>query len=409
MSEPQRLLAFLVLLSALAVALRAVSHRSRLPYPVVLAAGGILVGLIPGARPGIVGPDLILLVFVPGLVFQAAFTLHLDQLRRLLTPVALLATLGVAAVVLAMGAVLHATIGLTWSDDFILAAILSPTDPIAVVSVLRTIPAPPHVTTLLEGESLLNDATGVAIFAALVASVTGGTPGLGDVGVRFLAGAGLGVAVGLGWGALAVPALRWTTEPALEFLTTLTVAYGAYLTADVLHGSGIFAVVVAALTLVISRRRLHLHGDRLLDFWDLTGFLLNALVFMLIGTALPSGNVIALGGTVVVGFAVLAILRLATVYPILAVTDWRGNRIRWRSRPLVVWGGMRGALSVALALSVQSVSGVDQRVVTIAYGVVVFSLLVQGSTVRPLVRLMTAADQQHTRHLTPNEPISTGP
>ena len=151
MSEPQRLLAFLVLLSALAVMLRAVSSRSRVPYPVVLAVGGILAGLVPGARRDLLSPDLILLAFVPGLVFQAAFTLQLGVFRRLLAPVCLLATVGVLAMVVGTGAAFHATLGLSWTDAFILAAILAPTDPIAVVSVLRRVHAPARVTAVLEG------------------------------------------------------------------------------------------------------------------------------------------------------------------------------------------------------------------------------------------------------------------
>ena len=394
MSEPQRLLAFLVLLSALAVGLRAVSHRSKLPYPVVLAVGGILVGLIPGARTGIVGPDLILLAFVPGLVFQAAFTLQLTQLRRLLIPVGLLATLGVAFMVVATGAAFHAALNLSWSDGFILAAVLAPTDPIAVVSVLRAIHAPAAVTTLLEGESLLNDATGVAVFTALVAAAASGSLTVGDVAIRFLVAAGIGSAVGVAWGVLAVPALRWTTEAPLEFLTTLTLAYGSYLTADILHGSGIVAVVVAALILVITRRRLSLHGDRLLDFWDLGGFILNVLVFMLIGAALPSSDVIGLAGSIAVGFVLLVLFRSAVVYPVLVACDWKARKVPWRLRPLVVWGGMRGALSVALALSLQSHGGVGPDVIAIAYGIVVVSLLVQGGTVRPLAMLARASERE---------------
>ena len=394
MSEPQRLLAFLVLLSALAVVLRAVSNRSRLPYPVVLAVGGILAGLVPGARRDLLSPDLILLAFVPGLVFQAAFTLQLGVLRRMLVPVSLLATLGVVAMVAGTGAALHAALGLSWTDSFILAAILAPTDPIAVVSVLRTVHAPARVTALLEGESLLNDATGVAVFAALIASVASGAPSVTDVGIRFLTATGLGVAVGLVWGALVLPALRWTSEAPLEFLATLTLAYGAYVTADIIHGSGIVAVVVAALMLVIARQRLRLHGQRLIDFWDLAGFVLNVVLFMLIGTSLPSGDVLALTGPIVIGFVLLTVLRFATVYPLLVISDWKARRLPWRFRPIVVWGGIRGALSIALALSIAAHTGVAQRVITIAYGIVVLSLLLQGSTVRPLALWTRITRQQ---------------
>ncbi|MEA2670583.1 MAG: monovalent cation/hydrogen antiporter, partial [Chloroflexota bacterium] len=137
MSEAQRFLLLLVGLSATAVLLRAVSRRARMPYAVVLAAGGIAVGLIPGVPQQVVSPDLILLAFVPGLVFQASLTVDLSALRQMLLPVALLATAGVAVTVVVIGVLAHALLGLRLADGMLLGAVLAPTDPIAMVSVLR--------------------------------------------------------------------------------------------------------------------------------------------------------------------------------------------------------------------------------------------------------------------------------
>lgn len=381
MSAAQGLLLFLIVLGVVAIALRAVSDRARIPYPVVLAAGGIIVGLFPG-HPNILSPNLILLAFVPGLVFEAAFTLELEQLRRVLLPVGLLATVGVVAVVIAFGAAAHAVLGLSWSEGMVLGAVLGPTDPIAVVSVLRAIRAPAPIAALLEGESLMNDGTGVALFAALVASLGTGAPSAGDVLVRFLATTGIGIGAGAVLGVAAVAVLRTTTEPTIEFLTTLTLAYGSYLAADLLGGSGIVAVVAAALVIVIARQRLHLHSERLLDFWGVTGFILNALLFLLIGSALPTTAVISVAGAIAVGFLLLIAVRTATVLPVMVATDWRAHAFPWRSRLLICWGGIRGALSIALALSLSHLNGVGSGVATLAYGIVVLGLLVQGSTVR---------------------------
>ena len=391
MSSAQRLLALLVVLSGAAVVLRTVSRRSRVPYQVVLAVGGILIGLVPGGRTTTFAPDLILLAFVPSLVFEAALTLRLDQLRRLLAPVALLATAGVIVMVVGFAALVHVLVHFSWSDSFLLGAILAPTDPIAVVSVLRAIRAPVRMTTLLEGESLFNDATGVAVFAAILASLTSGRPSLADVGVRFLITTGIGLVVGLVWGGLALVALRSTAEAPLEFLTTLTLAYGAYLTADVAHGSGIIAVVTAAVTVVLVQRRVRLHDDQLLEFWGLAGFILNALVFLLIGTALPAAAVLGVLGSIVIGFLVLTAVR-ALIVPVFLLATARQGQLSRSAWPLVVWGGMRGALSVALALSTAGHAGVGQDVIAIAYGIVVLSLLVQGGTVRPASRLLRLAN-----------------
>lgn len=385
MTQHQRLLAFLVILSVAAILLRGVSRRSRLPYPVVLAAAGVLLGLVPGGSAITVEPDLILLVFVPGLVFHAGLTLELRQLRRVLTPVCLLATAGVALSVGGTAALVHAAIGLPWTDALLLAAILAPTDPIAVVSVLRSLRAPARLTALLEGESLLNDGTGVAVFSALLASVATGAPTSGDVLTRFLGAVLGGTAVGLVLGVAAVLALRAVREAAVEFLITVTLAYGAYLGADLLHVSGIVADVAAALTLLVAGRRLRLHGAELFDFWNVLGFILNALLFLLIGTALPTLRLLGVAGPVALTALILLAVRAAVVHLILAASDPRRRRFSWRWRHLAVWGGLRGALSVALALSVEGHAGVDPSVAVIAYGVVVLSLLVQGGLFRPLV------------------------
>lgn len=384
MSSAQRLLAFLLILSAAAIALRAVSNRSRLPYPVVLAAGGILVGLVPGGSPDVVGSDLILLAFVPGLVFEASISLDVDSLRRVVTPVSLLATLGVAMGVGGAGAAFHILLSLRWPDAFLLAVILAPTDPVAVVGVLRAFRAPTTLVTAMEGESLFNDGTGVALFGAALASITGGTFSLADVGARFVTTTAGGVVLGVAAGVVGVLVLRVTSDAAVEFLTTLTLAYGSYLVADVLGVSGIVAVVTSALIVVAARRRLPIHSQQVLEFWDLAGFLLNAILFLLIGSALPTRQVAAMGEEVAVALAVVVVMRAVAVYAITAITDPRGLVIPWRWRLFAVWGGFRGALSVALSLSVTARPEVSSSVPNIAYGVVVLSLLLQGGTIRLL-------------------------
>jgi CPA1 family monovalent cation:H+ antiporter len=374
----QRFLLLLVGLSAAAVLLRAVSQRARVPYAVVLAAGGIVVGLIPGVPRQVVSPDLILLAFVPGLVFQASLTVDLSALRRVLAPVALLATAGVGITVLVLGVLAHQLLGLRLADAFLLGAVLAPTDPIAVVSVLRRQHAPARLAALLEGESLLNDGTGVAVFAALAVSIASGAPSAGDVLGRFAVETAGGAAVGLAVGALGVALLRAFTEPQVEILVTLMLAYGGYLAADLLGLSGIIAVVVVGIVVAGTGRRLQLHGEELTDFWAVLAFVLNAILFLLIGTALPAHRLLDAAGMAVGAFLLMVGARALPVYALLLLADPRARRIPWRWRHLVFWAGLRGALSVALALSLTGNPRVDPRVPTVAYGVVVLSLLVQG-------------------------------
>ena len=390
MSPQQRFLLLLILVGALATVLGLVSKRARMvPYPVVLAAAGVVVGLLPGGQLGHIGADVILLAFVPGLVFEAALTLDLPELSRRLLPVGLLATVGVALTVVLIGTLTHLILGLSWASGMLLGAILAATDPIAVVTLMRQMKAPSGLSAILEGESLFNDGTGVAVFTAVLATILSGAPSIGDATVRFLEITVGGTAIGLAVGFVGLLLLRFAADAPLEILATLVIAYGSYLAADVVHASGIVAVVVAGIVVARYGSAIgRLHGPQLLGFWSLLAFVLNAMLFILVGAALPAWQLVPVLGFVVVVFLMMLVTRAIPIYGLLAVSAIRPPAIPWAWRHLTFWAGLRGALSVALALSVANVSGVDRRVALIAYGVVLLSLLVQGGLVVPITRAL---------------------
>jgi CPA1 family monovalent cation:H+ antiporter len=386
LSPQQRFLLLLILVGALATVLGLVSRRARiLPYPVVLAGAGIVVGLLPGEQLPHVGADVILLAFVPGLVFEAALTLDLPELRRRLVTVSLLATVGVALTVLLIGTLTHLALGFSWAAGMLLGAILAATDPIAVVTLLRQLKAPAGLAAILEGESLFNDGTGVAVFSAVLATIVAGQPSFGGAVVRFVEIAAGGAVIGVVVGFLGVALMRAAEDAPLEILATLVIAYGSYLAADIIHASGIVAVVAAGV--VIARygsRTGKLHGTQLLGFWNLLAFVLNAVLFILVGAALPASKLLPVAGLVVVAFVIMLVTRAVPVYGLLGALDWRARAIPWRWRHLTFWAGLRGALAVALALSVADIAQVDKRVSIVAYGVVLLSLLVQGGLIAPV-------------------------
>jgi monovalent cation:H+ antiporter, CPA1 family len=304
-------------------------------------------------------------------------------------PVSLLATFGVALTVLCIGALAHFVIGFSWASAMLLGAILAATDPIAVITLLRQLKAPRRLSAILEGESLFNDGTGVAIFSAVLASILAGTPSLSDAGLRFLFLTGGGIVVGILVGAIGVFIVRGTDEAQLEILTTLAIAYGSYLAADVLHFSGIVAVVCAGI--VVARygsatRRLR--GTQLLGFWNLLAFVLNAILFLLVGSVVPTEAVLGLLFEIFIAYAIMFAARAVPTYLLLAVADPRATNIPWQWRHLTFWGGLRGALGVALALSVAGLGGVAPDVSIVAYGVILLSLLIQGGLIVPVTRLL---------------------
>src|ERR1700704_820002 len=388
MTAQQRFLLLLILVGALATVLGLVSKRARLlPYPVVLALAGVAVGLLPGEQLPHVGANVILLAFVPGLIFEAALTLDLLELRRRLVAVGLLATAGVALTVLLIGTLPHLLLGLSWAGGMLLGAILAATDPIAVVTLLRRLKAPAGLAAILEGESLFNDGTGVAVFTAVLATILSGAPSAGDATLRFLEITVGGTAIGLAVGFLGLALLRFAEDAPLEILATLVIAYGSYLAADLLHASGIVAVVVAGIVVARYGSRIgRLHGPQMLGFWNLFAFVLNAMLFVLVGAALPATTLLPVAGVVVIAFLIMLVTRAVPVYGLLGLADFRGASIPWAWRHVTFWGGLRGALPVALALSVAGLSGVDSRVSVIAYGVVLLSLLVQGGLFAPAMR-----------------------
>ncbi|HXC76575.1 MAG TPA: sodium:proton antiporter [Candidatus Acidoferrum sp.] len=394
MTSEQRFLLLLILVGALATVLGLVSKRARLlPYPVVLAAAGVVIGLLPGGQLGHVGSDVILLAFVPGLIFEAALTLDLPELRRRLVPIGLLATAGVALTVVLIGTLTHLILGLGWASGMLLGAILAATDPIAVVTLMRQMKAPSGLSAILEGESLFNDGTGVAVFTAVLATIVSGAPSIGDASLRFVEITAGGTVIGLAVGFLGLLLLRFAADAPLEILATLVIAYGGYLAADVLHASGIVAVVVAGIVVARYGSAIgRLHGPQLLGFWNLLAFVLNAMLFILVGAALPAWELLPVLGFVAVVFVIMLVTRAIPVYGLLALSAIRPPPIPWAWRHLTFWAGLRGALSVALALSVTNMPGVDRRVALIAYGVVLLSLLVQGGLVVPVTHALRIED-----------------
>lgn len=398
MTTAQSFLFFLIVLGGAATVIRLLSRpAAAVPYPVLLAAGGIVIGLIPGIRLPTIGPDLILLAFVPGLVFEACLTLDLDELRKRVVPIGLLASLGVFLTVIAIGALAHFGLGLDWASAVLLGSIVATTDPIAVVNLLRQVRAPLGLEAILEGESLFNDGTGVAVFTAVLGTILTGHPSFLDGSLRFVFVTGIGAVIGIGAGALGITLLRVVNEAELEIMVTLVVAYGAYLAADVVHASGVVSVVAAGV--VVARygsRTGRLKGTQLVGFWNLLAFVLNAILFLVVGVALPTTRLIAVAGLALGAYAIMFAARALPVYALLGLSDLRGSSIPWSWRHMTFWGGIRGALSVALALSVAGYPQVNPLVSILAYGMVVLSLLVQGGLLLPVADLLhlrgTASD-----------------
>lgn len=363
-------------------------HRLRIPYTVALVVVGLLITFQQPLELAIT-PEVILALFVPPLIFEAAFHLNITELQRNLSPVLLLAVPGVILTTLIIAGIVAAGTSLALPLALVFGALMAATDPVAVVALFRTLGVPKRLAILVEGESLLNDGTAIVLFnLALAAAVIGNfnaVQGIADF-VRVSAG-GLLVGLALGW--VISRLIARVDDYLVETTLTTVLAFGSYLLAEQLHFSGVLAVVAAGLI----NGNLGPQGMSpttrivLFSFWEYVAFLANSLVFLLIGLQVNIPALMAQWQFVAWAIAAVLASRVVVVYGL----TWMANRwvdpIPTRWQHIISWSGLRGAISLALALSLPAALGPDRDLLRVmAFGVVLFTLLAQGTTMGPLVR-----------------------
>jgi CPA1 family monovalent cation:H+ antiporter len=371
-----------------------VARRLGLPDSVVLVVLGLGLGAVAPAEQFAITPELVLAVLVPGLVFEAAYRLDVAELRRTFLGVVLLAVPGVLISAGIVALVLSSFAGVPIGSAFLVGAIVSATDPVAVIATFRYLNAPRRLATLIEAESLFNDGTAVVVFTIALAAISQGvTPA--EAVVAFLATVAASAVIGLALGIVAARVMDSTEDQAIELTISLVLAYGTYLLADQVHASGIIATVVAGITLGTYGRRIGMPArtfDALDATWEFIAFLLTALVFLLIGTAITLGQLRDAAAAIAWGVAGILIGRMIVVYLLLGPAARalhamrRGPGIRMSWLHVLFWAGLRGAIAVALALSLPADLPDRARLQGIAFGITLFTLLVQGTTTDLLLR-----------------------
>jgi Na+/H+ antiporter len=384
------------------------------PYPITLVLGGVGIGYVPGVPSLELDPDLVLLIFLPPLLYGAAFFTSLRDLRRNARPIALLSIGVVAVTMVAVAVVAHQVIGLAWSESFVLGAIVSPTDAVAPTEILRRIGAPHRMLTVIEGENLTNDWTALVLYRIAVAAVVSGTFSLWEAGLKFVWSGVGGLAVGLIAGFVIREVRRRVNDPPTEFTISLLSGYAAYLPAEEIGVSGVIAAVTVGIYIGWYTPELTNPVTRLqgVAIWEVLTFLLNALLFLLVGLQLPSvidnisghstGELIGWGllvSAVVIG--VRLIWQFTIVYVIRALDRrevQRARRATWQMRLIGGWAGMRGAVSLAAALALpfhtDSGAAFPERdlIIFLTYSVLLATLVGQGLTLAPLIRWLDVED-----------------
>jgi CPA1 family monovalent cation:H+ antiporter len=394
--------------------LAVVARVLRVPYPIALVLGGAGIGFVPGVPELTLDPDLVLLIFLPPLLYGAAFFTSLRDLRRNARPILLLSIGVVIATMVSVAVVAHEVIGLGWAEAFVLGAIVSPTDAVAPSEILRRLGVPFRMQTVIEGENLTNDWSALVLYKVAVAAVVSGSFTLWEAGAEFIWSGIGGLGIGLIAGYLIRYVRRKIDDPPIEFTISLLSGYAAYLPAETLGVSGVIAAVTVGIYMGWHTPELTTPVTRLQGqaIWEVLTFLVNAVLFLLIGLQLPTvidsiaghttGELIEWGLLI---SAVVILTRLIWQFTMVYVIrtldrreSQRARRVGWRMRLISGWAGMRGAVSLAaaLALPLETDAGAPfperDLIIFLTYAVLFATLVGQGLTLGPLIRWLGIED-----------------
>ncbi len=380
-----------LLLVASVVALMAA--RLRMPYTVGLVLIGLGLTFVPSLHFE-VSPEIILFVLVPPLIFEAAFHIRLDDLRRDWQTILLLAVVGVLINTFIVAGIISWGTGMSLTIALVFGALIAATDPVAVVALFRKLGAPRRLQVLLEGESLFNDGTAIVVFGLMVTIALTGDFSLSGSITDFIRVAGGGIVIGGMLGLVVSQLIGSFNDPMVETTLTTVLAFGTYIAAERLHVSGVLAVVTAGLVNGNIGPRGMSATTRIVvfNFWEYAAFVANSLVFLFIGLTIEISLLVENWQYIL--WAILAVLagRAVSVYTLSLF-----NRdLPWSWRHVLYWGGLRGAISLALALSLPAELGpVTSKLQAMAFGVVLFTLLVQGFSMEWVSKRLHLVSRSH--------------
>ncbi|MFI7355081.1 Na+/H+ antiporter [Streptomyces avidinii] len=394
----------LVALIAGSAAVAGLARRTPVPAPLLLVAAGLLAGYVPGVPAYALDPHIVLPLLLPPLLYTAAVDSSYLDLRANIRPIAMLSVGYVLFATLAVGYAAYLLVpGLSVPVALVLGAVIAPPDAVAATAIARKLRLPNRITTILQGESLVNDATAITAYKVALAAAVGVSAGWAGGIAEFLLASVGGIGVGL---LLMVPIHHLRTrlkEPLLQNTLSLLIPFVAYAAAERVHASGVLAVVVVALYLG--------HRNWQVDFatrlqeeavWKVVAFVLESVVFALIGLQLP----VVLGGLgeydgmhaatyAVAVFIAVVVARFLWVFPATFVPRWLSERIRaresdtdWKAPVIVGWAGMRGVVSLAIAFSVPMSVPHRNLILFLTFTTVIGTLVVQGLTLPPLIRVL---------------------
>lgn len=396
-----------ILLFVVASAVAIAARRLRVPYTVALVVAGLVLGSLHLFEPPHLTRELMFSLILPGLLFEAAFHIEFRDFSRESVPILLLAVPGVALAIALTAGILVGVAGavapdhpIGWRHALVFGALIAATDPIAVVALFRSVGAPRRLALLLESESLLNDGTAIVFFTLALGLVQGGDWSARAVAVDFVTVVGAGIVVGGVVGIAVSQVIRSVDDAMIEITLTTLAAYGSFVLAEQLHYSGVIATVTAGMLCGNYGARTGMSPSTRISaetFWEYVAFALNSIVFLLIGFEVKLDALLAAWPAILLAYVVVTVGRAGVIFAGTGLLHLLRQPLPLRWSAVLTWGGLRGALSMVLALSLdRSMPGRD-AIVIMTFGVVVLSILVQGLTMSPLLRWLGLVERRELR------------
>ena len=382
-----------VALVAVAVLVALAVRRIAVPYTVALVILGLIAAEVLRDQHFEITPEVVLVVLLPGLLFEAAFRIDFGDLRKSIAGVVVLAAPGVVISAGVVAVILNLTTGMRLDLAFVVGAMVSATDPAAVLATFRRLGSPHRLANLVEGESLFNDGTGLVIFVLAIQAVRSDVTITGAV-IQFFVTVVVSILIGVVGGLVVSWIVSRVDDHLIETTVSLALAYGAYVIADAFHQSGIIATVTAGIVLGNIGRRFGMSEntrEAIDTVWEFLAFLLTAVVFLLVGLAITLENLLDAIGPILWGILAVLVGRGLVVYLLLngasrlAVFGGIGSRLPLSWLNVLWWSGLRGAVAVAMALSLPQDFPQRALLQEVTFGVVLFTLLIQGTTIELLI------------------------
>jgi CPA1 family monovalent cation:H+ antiporter len=393
-----------VLLFSIASAVAIAVRRLKVPYTVALVLVGLVLGMLQVIETPPLTKDLLFTIILPGLLFEAAFNLDMKQFWQSRRAIGALAVPGVVVAIVLTAAIITpimSWLGLDpsfdWRYGLVFGALISATDPIAVVALFKRLNVGHRLSTLVEGESLLNDGTSVVFFTLILAFVGGAATTGGSLITQFALIVGGGALVGGAIGFATTEVTKRIDEPLIEITLTVIAAYGSFAVAEHLHFSGVIATVVAGMLAGTMGWETGMSPSTKLaveSFWDYIAFALNSVVFLLIGFEVRPATLLASTAMIIVAYAGTLLARFGVVALTSVALRPGPERIPASWTPVLTWGGLRGALSMVLALALPADFPHRDQLVAMTFGVVLLSLVLQGMSMSWLLRRLGLVNER---------------